>query len=139
MLVVLEAVLCFALPTYFLFWGVITLPLWLLGASRGAGYAAVHALATIGGCLGLWALFRTLRYYLSTKSMDVPNWPAVGLFTAIGVLSIWTELTGQFTGFELDMFSAASTIAPTLCAMHILFMAIRKSKRPASEAAETRI
>lgn len=60
--VVIEAVLCFAVPTYFVFWSVLTLPLWLTGASGGAGYAAVHALCTIGGCLGLWALFRTLRY-----------------------------------------------------------------------------
>jgi hypothetical protein len=135
-LVIVEAALCFALPTYFLFWGALTLPLWLMGASSGAGYAAVHALCTIGGSLGLWALFRTLRYYVSSRPLRAPNWPVVGLFTATGVASIWTEMTGQFAGFELDWFSAVSMIAPTLCAMHVLVLAIQKSKRVPLEAAE---
>lgn len=79
MLVILEAVFCFALPAYFMFWDVLELPLWMMRASNGAGYAAVHALGTIGGCLGLWALFRTVRYYVSSKPLKAPNWPAVGL------------------------------------------------------------
>lgn len=128
-LVVFEAVLCFTLPTWFLFWGVLSLPLWLMGASGGAGYAAIHVLCTIGGCLGLWALFRTLRYYLSRRPLKPPNWLVVGSFTGIGVASIWTEMTGQFTGFELDWFSAVSMVAPTLCALHILILAVQKSKR----------
>jgi hypothetical protein len=136
MLVVLEAALCFALPAYFVLWGVLTLPLWLMGARSGAGYAAVHALCTVGGCLGLWAMFRALRYYLSAKRLETPNWPTVGLFTAFGVVSIWTEMTGQFTGFDFNIFSAVSMFAPTLCAVHILLMAIQKSKRAASEVVE---
>src|SRR5262245_27188164 len=84
-IVAAEAILCFALPAYFLFWGVLTLPIWVLGARSGAGYAAVHALSTLGGCLGLWALFKTLRYYVSTQPIKTPRWGLMALFMTIGV------------------------------------------------------
>jgi hypothetical protein len=63
-----------------------------------------------------------------------PNWPLIGLFTAIGIASIWTEMTGEFTGFELNWFSGISMIAPTLCAVHVLALAIQKSKHKPLEA-----
>ena len=33
-LVLLEVALCFALPAYVLFWGILTIPLWLSAANR---------------------------------------------------------------------------------------------------------
>jgi hypothetical protein len=131
-IVALEVFLCFALPTYFLFWGLVTLPVWLIGASSGAGYAAIHALSTIGGVLGLWALLRTLRYYVSARAIRAPNWRLTILLMTAGIASIWTEMTGQFAGFELDWFSLISVIAPTLCSIHVLFLAIHKSRRPSA-------
>jgi len=124
-LVVAEAVLCFALPTYFLFWGVLTLPLWLLGAGNGATYALIHALSTIGGCLGLIALVLTIRYVVAPESRFI-HWYVVVPLTVVGIVSIWTAMTGQFSGFDLNWFFILSTIAPTLCASHLLWLAVRK-------------
>jgi hypothetical protein len=124
-LVLAEAVLCFALPTYFLFWGILTLPLWLLGAGNGAAYAVIHALSTIGGCSGLLALVLTIRYVIAPESRFMP-WYVVVPLMAVGIVSIWTVMTGQFSGFELSWFSVLSTIAPTLCAVHLLLLAARK-------------
>ena len=127
-LIVLEVVLCFALPTYFLFWGVIALPMWLMGAIAGAGYATIHALAVLAGCLGLWTLVRVLRYYLSKTAVSVPNWSWMITFSAFGVASVWAEMTGQFAGFSFNWFSVFSIILPTLCAVHILALGILKSR-----------
>jgi hypothetical protein len=87
--VAVEVALCFALPAYFLFWGVLTLPFWLLGTSSGAWFSAVHALSTIGGCLGLWALFKTLRYYLPSRPTRQPKWGLVLPLTTAGLAAIW--------------------------------------------------
>jgi hypothetical protein len=117
-----EALLCFGLPTYFLFWGVLTLPLWLLGAGRGATYALIHALTVIGGCAGLIALVITIRYVVGPESEFMP-WYAVIPLTIVGIVSIWATMTGQFSGFELNWFSV-----PTLCAIHLLWLAVRKRR-----------
>jgi hypothetical protein len=127
-LVVLEVILCFAIPGYFLFWGLITLPIWYSGATSGAGYALIHFLSTIGGCLGIGAVVRALHFYLARHPAAAPNWTVVGLFGLAGIVSIWTEMTGQFAGFELDWFSVISMIAPTFCAVHVLYLAMRKSR-----------
>jgi hypothetical protein len=127
-LVVVEVVLCFALPGYFLLWGVITLPMWFSGATSGAGFAVIHLLSTIGGCLGIWAVVKALRFYLTRHPAAPPNWIVIGLSSLAGIISIWTEMTGQFAGFELDWFTAISMIAPTACAVHVLYLAMRKPR-----------
>jgi hypothetical protein len=130
-LVVVEVVLCFALPGYFLLWGLITLPIWFLGATSGVGFAVIDVLSTIGGCLGIWAVVKTLRFYLARRPVSPPNWTVLVFASLAGIISIWTEMTGQFAGFVLDWFSVISTIAPTACAIHILYLAMRKLNRPA--------
>ena len=132
-LVVVEVVLCFALPGYFLLWGVITLPMWLLGATSGTEFAVIHLLSIIGGCLGIWAVVKALRFHLARRPKAPPNWTVIGLFSLAGIISIWTEMTGQFAGFELDWFSAISMIAPTACAVHVLYLAIRKSRTESAD------
>jgi len=124
--VVAEVVVCFALPGYFLLWGLITLPMWFMGATSGAGFAAIHLLSTIGGCLGIWAVVKALLFYLARSPAAPPNWTVIVLFSLAGIISIWTEMTGQFAGFELDWFSGISMIAPTACAIHVLYLAKRK-------------
>jgi hypothetical protein len=108
--------------------GVLVLPLTLPGAISEAGFDVIQVLCTLGGCLGLWALFVTMRYYLSSKPLKPPNWSIIVALTAAGVVSIWTVMTGQFAGFELGWFSTLTMIAPTLCAGHILLLAMLKSK-----------
>lgn len=124
---VIEAVICFALPAYFLFWGVLTLPLWLLGARNGATYALIHALCAIGGSMGLIALVLVLRYLLRAEPNRM-HWMLVLPLVAAGILSIWVTTTGQFEGFEFSWFSLLSTIAPTLCAIHLLWLAFHKHR-----------
>jgi hypothetical protein len=122
-----EAIVCFALPTFFLFWGTLTLPLWILGASNGATYPLVHALCTIGGWFGLVALVLVLRYLLRTGPTRI-RWFLVLPLNAAGLLSIWATMTGQFEGFELNGFSFLSIVVPTLCTVHFLWLAMRRCR-----------
>lgn len=124
-LLTIEAAVCFALPAYFLFWGVLTLPLWLMG--RPAAYAIVHALCTVGGMVGTWALIRVLRYVLSSRQ-EPPNWYVVVSAATLGILSLWTEITGQFTWPYLNPFTAIVATAPTLCTIHLLWLGHRKDQ-----------
>jgi hypothetical protein len=124
-LLVAEAVFCFALPAYFLLWGILTLPLWLLGAGNDATYALIHALCILGGWLGLIALVLVMRYLLRSEPTRM-YWLPVLPLVAVGTLSIWTTMTGHFARFELNWFSLLSTIAPTLCAAHLLWLALRR-------------
>lgn len=128
-LTVSEVVVCFALPAYFLFWGVVTLPLWLMG--RPAAYAIIHALCTIGGILGMLALVRVLRYVLSSQERS-PNWYVVGSLAGLGVLSLWTEITGQFIWPYLNLVTALVVMAPTLCTAHLVWLGLRKARRGGS-------
>lgn len=125
--VLTEVAFCFAVPAYFLFWGTVSLPIWLLGADSGAAFALIHALCIVGGLLGVIGLFRVVRYLFRTEPPRI-RWPVVVPLMAAGLLSIWTTMTGQFAGFELDWFSVLSTIAPTLCTIHLLWLSLRKSR-----------
>jgi hypothetical protein len=122
-----EVALCFALPAYHLFWGVLLSPLLIAGAARGVAYVIIHLLCTVGGCLGLVALVSTLRYLLGKK--DRLLWVFVIPATVAGLVSIWTEMTGQFTGLDLNWFSVLTMGAPTLCSAHILWLARQKFRR----------
>ena len=133
-LVVVEVILCFALPAYFLFWGVLTLPIWLMGTHTGLDFATIHALCVIGGLLGMWGMVRTLRLYLSKKARAT-HWPLTFTLVAVGVASIWIEMTGQFAGLTLDWGSVLMIFAPTLCAIHVLVLAMKRSKELAIAAA----
>lgn len=121
-----ETLLSFALPTYFLFWGVLFSPVLIAGAARGVGYMIVHLLCTLGGVLGLVALVLVLRYII--RKRDGLPWifvvPAIG----VGLGSIWTTMTGQFTGIDLNLFSVLSVGAPTVCSVHVLWLAIQRSR-----------
>ena len=123
-----EVVLCFAIPAYFLAWGVLTFPIWLGEGLGGAGFALVHALCTIGGCGGIWAVQTATTYYLR-DAPQAPNWLLLLLMADVGILSLWTEMTGQFAGLDLELhwFDILSTIAPTICTIHVFAVAIRKS------------
>ncbi|MBB6094242.1 hypothetical protein HNQ60_003123 [Povalibacter uvarum] len=121
---VIEAVLCFALPAYFLFWGLLLFPMLLAGAARGFGYVIVQVLCTLGGFLGMVALVLTLRYLRNRR--DHLPWAFVVSGMALGLLAIWTTMTGQFTGLSLDWFSVLTLALPTLCSIHLLWLAVRK-------------
>ncbi len=120
-----EVVVCFALPVYFLFWGVLSLPLWFMGWN--ATYATIHALCTVGGFVGIVALIRVAYYVLSSDAPAI-NWYVAGPLLFLGVLATWTEMTGQFAGFSLDPFWLFMFLAPTVCTAHLVRLAVRKAQ-----------
>ena len=122
-LLAVEATICFALPAYFLFWGVLTLPLWLRGWQ--VTYALIHLLCTIGGLMGMAAVIRVMYYVLSSVSRPI-NWYIIGPLLLVGILATWTEMTGQFAGFSLNPFWLFIVGAPTICTAHVVWLAMRK-------------
>ena len=126
-LVLTEVAFCFALPAYFLFWGILSLPIWLLGAGNGAAFASIHALCVVGGLLGVIGLVLVVRYLLRAQPPRM-RWAVVVPLMAAGLVSIWTTMTGQFAGFGLNWFSVLSTVVPTLCTIHLLWLSLRKSR-----------
>ena len=121
-----EVILSFALPVHSLSFGIVTLPVLITGALKGVGFAIVHALCTIGGCFGVWAIQEAAKYYLSEWPARRSHWLWPLICADIGVVSLWTEMTGQFTGFDLNWYSVVAAVAPTLCTIHIFVLALRK-------------
>ena len=80
---------------------------------------------TIGGWSGLIGLVLVLRYLLRAEPTRM-YWLLVLPPVAVGTLSIWVMMTGQFAGFDLNWFFLHSTIAPTLCTAHLLWLALQK-------------
>ena len=136
LLIIAEVIICFAFPVFALFLGLITLPLMLGGVSLGANFALIHVAEVGGGCLGMLALAQVLRFYMTEKPEHEPHWPPTLAFAGVGVVSLWTEMTGQFHGFEFNWGSALSAIAPTLSTLHIMALGLLTTrKRHASVAA----
>jgi hypothetical protein len=131
-LVVAEVVVAFALPAYMLLWDLFTLPVSIRGAIRGAGYAAIDSASVVGGCLGIWALVRALRFCLASQPTRKPNLGVLAVFGALGLVSLWAAMTGQFKEFTWDGFSVLTIVLPTLVAIHIAAWAVRKARRTTS-------
>lgn len=134
----LEVAACFVLPVWAVLVGTVFLPVTAMGMFAGASAATVHAMCTIAGIGGVWALYRTVKYCFGSASMPAPNWSVVIALGGLGLLALWIEMTGflGFTGeFEINWFSAGMTVPPTLCAIHLLTVAIRKQKSEAQQAA----
>jgi tellurite resistance protein TehA-like permease len=123
-LLMFEVVLCFALPAYLLFWGLLLFPLLLAGAARGIGYVIVHMLCTLGGGLGMVALVLALRYIL--RKRDHLPWGVVVSGMVLGLVAISATMTGQFTGISLDWFFVLTLALPTFCSVHILWLAVQR-------------
>lgn len=126
-LLITEVVVCFALPAYLLFWGVITAPAWLFAAMRGGTYALWTLAYDVGGCLGIVAIVAFLRYV--TSSSDERKFAAVRntAFAVAGLASIWGTVTDNFRSVDVDPFTFMAAIVPSLCFVHFLILALRKS------------
>lgn len=126
-LLVAEAVLCFALPAYILFWGIVTSPLWFSAATRGGTYAIWTLAYTIGGCLGIAAVVAVTRYLVSSSGERKFAATRNVLLGTIGLASIWGTVTDDFRLFEINPFVVALAVMPSLCFVHFLILAFRKS------------
>ena len=124
LLLILEAVICFALPAYFLFWGLLTLPVWLLGV--GSLDDAINIACILGGLLGMLGLaFALVQATLSeTPSMEMAV--ANSVLGLIGLMSLWTIMTDRFRGIEINWFLAFALLLPTICAVHLAVIVFRR-------------
>jgi hypothetical protein len=43
-----------------------------------------------------------------------------------GVLALWAAATDGFTHFEMDILLLLTAVMPTLCAIHVWFLAFRR-------------
>jgi hypothetical protein len=132
-LVLAEVVVAFALPAYMLLWGLFTLPLWIRGAIQGAGYAAIDCANIVGGCLGVWALVRALRFCLASQAARKPNLGVLAVFGVLGLVSWWSMMTANFKEFTWDGPSVLMMVLPTLVAFHIAAWTVRRARRMTSE------
>ena len=128
-LLVVEVVLCFALPAYLLFWGLVTAPLWIGAIQRGGAYALWDLFDTVAGCIGAIGLVLTVRFCLSRKiQRPHPLKAALILGSAcVGLLAIWGFPTTHFQSFSIDA-ALLFAIAPTLCTAHLLVLAHRRMR-----------
>lgn len=126
-LLVAEVTLCFALPAYFLFWGLVTVPMWYFAALRGGTYAIWALAYVVGGCLGIVAIIAFTRYL--TAPSDGRPFAAIRntVFAIVGLASIWGTVTDDFRVLDLDWFTFAVAGVPSLCFVHFLVLALRKA------------
>ena len=127
-LIIAEAVICFALPAYALFWGLITAPLWYFAWQRGGEYAGWHLLYAAGGCFGIVAVVAFVRHLVSS---DPERTFAAGrniVFAILGLAALWSSVTDRFATFQLDPFTFAIAVLPSLCFAHFVILALRKSR-----------
>lgn len=128
-LLVLEALLCFAIPFYMLFWGLISTPFWTPGLGRGATYLWWYVFDVVGGLLGCVGIVILLRYC----GADPPprTFPAarVGVLVVAGVLAVWQSPTNGFSEISLDLGTFFMAILPTICAAHLYLLALQRSRK----------
>ncbi len=128
-LILAEVAICFGLPAYFLFWGIVTAPMFYFAWMRGGTYAAWTLAETLGGCFGLVAAVATLRYVLSGDKARRFAFGRNLTLCAIGLIALCSTATAQFQFLDVNPFTVLLTVVPTMCAAHIFVLALRKSSR----------
>lgn len=125
-LILAEAAVCFALPAYGLFWGVVTVPLWYAAWMRGGTYAAWNLAIIAGGCVGVVGLAGFVRHLTAANKRE---FAAVRntVFSIIGLLSLSALETDWFASFSFDFITIVMTAVPSACFAHFVVLAIRKS------------
>lgn len=128
-LLVLEALLCFALPFYLLFWGVISAPFWAPGLGRGVTYVWWYAFDVVGGLLGFIGIVMLLRYCATDAPLRAFPAVRVGVLVVAGVLAVWQSPTNGFSEISLDLGTFLMAILPTICAAHLYLLALQRSRK----------
>lgn len=126
---VAEAAFAFAIPAYFWVWGVIALPLWILGAASDDPTALLNLASVVGGFLGAIGLLTLLRQIISSQPVGTSKFIFITVLCACGLLAIWTMMTGHLHAFMLNWFTVVAIVAPTLCTVHLLILC-RRLLRP---------
>lgn len=127
-LLIAEVVVCFALPAYLLFWGVVTTPLWLFAAMRGGTYAIWTLLYSVGGSLGVVAIVAFVRFVVSNRDQARLAATRNTVFALAGIVPLWGTVTDDFRTFDLNPFSFLTAIVPSACFLHFAYLALNKSR-----------
>jgi hypothetical protein len=124
LLLILEAVVCFALPAYFLVWGLVTLPVWLAGV--GSLDNAINVACIFGGLLGMLGLACALVQATQSETPGMELAVANSLLGLVGLISLWTIMTDRFRGVELNWFLVFVLLPPTICGVHLAVIVFRR-------------
>jgi hypothetical protein len=126
-LIITEAVLCFALPTYMVVWWVTTAPAFYFAWLRGGSYAAWNVVYALGGCLGIASMVAFVRYLTSAqlREFSIARNVALGL---LGIGSIWAFVTEHFTHADVGLFGLVLAAPPTICLLHFLTLTFGKRR-----------
>jgi hypothetical protein len=119
-----ETLLAYALPAYFWFWGALTVPLWILGASMGDRAATLNLASIIGGFLGAAGMIVMLKQIISNTPPSKSKFIFTTALAISGLLALWTIMTSHFVG-ELNWFVLVAAVVPTLCTVHLLTLCWR--------------
>jgi hypothetical protein len=124
-LLIAEVIICFALPAYMLFWGVVSIPVWVDVVLRHGTYAIWNLASIAGGCLGVVAIIAFVRYLTSS---DERRFAVVrnSVMALAGLVAVWSIATDKFTSFGLDPFTLIGAAVPTLCFTHLAALTIRR-------------
>jgi len=125
---VVEIVLCFGVPIYMLFWGIVSIPLWIGVVERGGDYALWHLLDIAAGCAGLAGVVSLLRFVMSKDVIRIFRKKVVLVLASFGVLAAWSGVTDHFSTFELNGFVVLSAVLPTFCTARLLLLAFRRAR-----------
>jgi hypothetical protein len=121
-LIIVEAIVCFAIPVYFLFWGVLSLILMIPMAVAGEQFATFNVLVTVAGCFGIVALFNAVRFLTTGNGREAAGSPMLRISAALALLALWAVVTNGFREFSADNGTLILAVMPTLGAAHFLWL-----------------
>jgi hypothetical protein len=125
-LIIVEAILCFGLPLYFLAWGLVSMVLMLPMALAGEWFAIFNVLITLSGSLGAFALFHVVRFLVTGKSESFARSWLPYIFAVAALLGLWAIATNQARVFEFDIVLVLLVYVPTLASLHLLWLVRRR-------------
>ena len=125
-LIIVEALVCFGLPLYFLAWGLLSLVFMLPMAFTGEWFAIFNVLLTLSGSLGAFALYHVVRYLVSGKSENFARSRLPIIFAVLALLGLWALETNQFRQVEFGVGVVLFPLAPTLASIHLLWLVHRR-------------
>ncbi len=122
---IIETITAYALPAYLWMWGIISLPLWLWGATDADPTSRWYLISLAGGALGAIGMIGLLTAVIRNEPITRVNFAKLCVLTGCGLFGIWATITSHFTGFSIDPFSVVAAIVPTLCTLHLWVLCVR--------------
>lgn len=87
---IIEMMLAYATPAYLWFWGLITLPVWVLGAGTGNWMSILYVAAILSGLLGAaGTILMLVDIAVDEPPDEIRVYAAIGLGLC-GLFGVWT-------------------------------------------------